>query len=104
VDPSGNSASLAAAQDAALLSGRLRVVAGDEFVGMAQPLTGGAWAASTEVLAIARRGAPFTSEEQARFGHLAQQTAVALENVAREPPAGGRGRPPAAPRPGRRAG
>jgi diguanylate cyclase (GGDEF)-like protein len=74
--------SLAAAEDAARRSGRLRVVAGDEFVGMAQPLTGGAWAASTEVLAIARRGAAFTPEEQARFGHLAQQTAVAMENVA----------------------
>jgi GAF domain-containing protein len=49
---------------------------------MAQPLTGGAWAASTEVLAVARRGSAFTPDEQGRFGHLARQTAVALENVA----------------------
>jgi diguanylate cyclase (GGDEF)-like protein len=74
--------SLVAAEDAARRSGALRVVAGDEFVAMAQPLTGGRWAASTEVLAVARRGAPFTADEQARFGHLARQTAVALENVA----------------------
>jgi diguanylate cyclase (GGDEF)-like protein len=73
---------LAAAEDSARRTGRLRVVVGDDFVGMAQPLTGGAWAASTEVLAVARRGAPFTPEEQARFGYLAQQTAVAMENVA----------------------
>jgi diguanylate cyclase (GGDEF)-like protein len=75
--------SMAAAEDAARRAGGLRVAAGDEFVAMAQPLTGGAWAASTEVLAVARRGdAPFTPEEQARFGQLARQTAVALENVA----------------------
>ena len=74
--------SLAAAEDAARRAGALRLAAGDEFVAMAQPLTGGAWAASTEVLAIARRGPSFTPEEQARFGHLARQTAVALENVA----------------------
>jgi diguanylate cyclase (GGDEF)-like protein len=74
--------SLAAAEDAARRAGALRVAAGDEFVAMAQPLTGGAWAASTEVLAVARRGTAFTADEQARFGHLARQTAVALENVA----------------------
>jgi diguanylate cyclase (GGDEF)-like protein len=74
--------SLAAAEDAARRAGALRVAVGDEFVAMAQPLTGGAWAASTEVLAVARRGPTFTPEERARFGHLARQTAVALENVA----------------------
>jgi diguanylate cyclase (GGDEF)-like protein len=74
--------SLAAAEDAARRAGALRVSSGDEFVAMAQPLTGGAWAASTEVLAVARRGLEFTPDEQARFGHLARQTAVALENVA----------------------
>jgi diguanylate cyclase (GGDEF)-like protein len=73
---------LAAAEDAARRAGALRVTRGDEFVAMAQPLTGGAWAASTEVLAVARRGPEFTPDEQARFGHLARQTAVALENVA----------------------
>jgi diguanylate cyclase (GGDEF)-like protein len=74
--------SLAAAEDAARRAGTLRVAVGDEFVAMAQPLTGGAWAASTEVLAVARRGTAFTADEQARFGLLARQTAVALENVA----------------------
>ena len=44
---------------------------------MAQPLTGG-----PEVLVIARRGRPFTQEEQALFGYLAQQTALAIENAA----------------------
>jgi diguanylate cyclase (GGDEF)-like protein len=70
------------AEDAARRAGTLRVVAGDEFVAMAQPLTGGRWAASTEVLSIARRDVPFTADEQARFSLLARQTAVALENVA----------------------
>jgi diguanylate cyclase (GGDEF)-like protein len=74
--------SLAAAEDAARRAGALRMASGDEYVAMAQPLTGGAWAASTEVLAVARRGPAFTPDEQARFGHLARQTAVALENVA----------------------
>jgi diguanylate cyclase (GGDEF)-like protein len=73
---------VAAAEDAARRSGGLRVVTSGAEVAMAQPLTGGAWAASTEVLTVMRRGAPFTSEEQALFGYLAQQTAVALENVA----------------------
>ena len=48
---------------------------------MAQPLTGGAWAASTEVLAVcaaARRSRPTSRRSSA---YLAQQTAVALENV-----------------------
>ncbi len=73
---------LAAAEDAARRSGGLRVVTGDEFEAMAQPLTGGRWAASTEVLAVARQHTPFTPDEQARFGQLARQTAVALENIA----------------------
>lgn len=78
----GPSAIVAAAEDAALRAGELRVATSGEHVAMAQPLTGGAWAASTEVLAVARRGMPFTAEEQALFGYLAQQTAVAMENVA----------------------
>jgi diguanylate cyclase (GGDEF)-like protein len=73
---------VAAAEDAARRSGALRVVTSGDEIAMAQPLTGGAWAASTEVLTVVRRGAPFTAEEQALFGYLAQQTAVALENVA----------------------
>jgi diguanylate cyclase (GGDEF)-like protein len=72
---------LAAAEDAARRSGALRVVVGEDLVGMAQPL-GGGWAPSTEVLGVARRGPAFTPEEQARFGYLARQTAVAMENVA----------------------
>ena len=62
--------------------GQLRVVTSGDEAAMAQPLTGGAWAASTEVLTVMRHGAPFTTDEQALFGYLAQQTAVALENVA----------------------
>ena len=73
---------LAAAESAARRAGALRVAVGEEFVAMAQPLTGGTWTTSTEVLAVARRGVGFTADEQARFGHLARQTAVALENVA----------------------
>jgi diguanylate cyclase (GGDEF)-like protein len=73
---------VAAAEDAARRAGALRVVTSGDEAAMAQPLTGGAWAASTEVLTVMRRGAPFTPEEQALFAYLAQQTAVALENVA----------------------
>jgi diguanylate cyclase (GGDEF)-like protein len=70
------------AEQAARRTGALRIVARDGEVAMAQPLTGGAWAASTEVLSVARPGASFTPEEEALFRYLAQQTAVALENVA----------------------
>jgi diguanylate cyclase (GGDEF)-like protein len=73
---------VAAAEDAARRASGLRVVTSGDETAMAQPLTGGAWAASTEVLTVMRRGAPFTADEQALFGYLAQQTAVALENVA----------------------
>ena len=72
---------LATAEDAARRSGALRVVVGENLVGMAQPLGGGG-VPSTEVLGVARKGPAFTPEEQARFGYLARQTAVALENVA----------------------
>jgi len=71
-----------AAEQAARRTGERRVVVRDGDVAMAQPLTGGAWAASTEVLSIARAGDEFTAEEEALFSYLAQQTAVALENVA----------------------
>jgi diguanylate cyclase (GGDEF)-like protein len=73
---------VAAAEDAARRSGDLRVVTSGDETAMAQPLTGGAWAASTEVLTVMRQAAPFSADEQALFGYLAQQTAVALENVA----------------------
>jgi diguanylate cyclase (GGDEF)-like protein len=71
-----------AAEHDARRAGDLRAVARDGDFAIAQPLTGGAWAASTEVLSVARAGRPFTAEEEALFGYLARQTAVALENVA----------------------
>ena len=43
---------------------------------MAQPLT------EDEILVIARRGPAFTQDEQALFGYLARQTALAIENAA----------------------
>ena len=49
---------------------------------MAHPLTGGSRGMSTEVLAVVRRGRPFSQPEQALFAYLAQQTALAIENVA----------------------
>jgi diguanylate cyclase (GGDEF)-like protein len=73
---------IAAAEDAARRTGELRVVRSGDDVAMAQPLTGGAWAASTEVLAVVRGGTPFSPEEQSLFGYLVRQTAVAMENVA----------------------
>ena len=48
---------------------------------LGHPLVAGGRAATTEVLVVARRGRPFTQEEQALFGYLAQQTALAVENV-----------------------
>jgi diguanylate cyclase (GGDEF)-like protein len=71
-----------AAEHAARRAGALRVVVRDGDVAMAQPLTGGAWAASTEVLSVARAGTAFAHDEEALFRYLAQQTAIALENVA----------------------
>ena len=66
-----------AAEVAAQQTGALRMSRHDEHVAMAMPLTGG-----PEVLVVARRGRPFTQEEQALFGYLAQQTALAIENAA----------------------
>jgi len=71
-----------AAEHAARRAGDLRTAARDGDFAMAQPLTGGAWAASTEVLSVARAGGPFTAEEEGLFGYLARQTAIAMENVA----------------------
>jgi diguanylate cyclase (GGDEF)-like protein len=70
------------AEQAARRAGELRTAARDGDFAMAQPLTGGALAASTEVLSVARTGEPFTADEEALFAYLARQTAVALENVA----------------------
>jgi diguanylate cyclase (GGDEF)-like protein len=63
-------------------AGALRVVEADGFAAMAQPLTGGRRAASTEVLVVARKGAAFAADERALFAYLVQQTALAMENVA----------------------
>jgi diguanylate cyclase (GGDEF)-like protein len=71
-----------AAERAAQRGGALRLAADGDYFAMAHPLTGGSRAESTEVLAVARRGRAFTQQEQALFAYLAQQTALAIENVA----------------------
>ena len=68
---------VAAAEQAARQTGALRVVAHGDHAAIAQPLNGG-----PEVVVIARCGQAFTREEQALFGYLARQTALAIENVA----------------------
>jgi diguanylate cyclase (GGDEF)-like protein len=68
---------VAAAEQAARRTGALRVAENGGHAAMAQPLNGG-----PEVLLIARRGPAFTRGEQALFGYLARQTALAIENVA----------------------
>jgi diguanylate cyclase (GGDEF)-like protein len=70
-------AAVTAAEQEARRTGALRVAAEDGWAAMAQPLDGG-----PELLMIARRGAPFTREDQALFGYLTRQTALAVENVA----------------------
>ena len=72
---------LSSAARAAQRAGALRVAADDALVAMAQPLSGGR-RTSTEVLVVARRGPAFSADEQALFGYLTQQTALAIENVA----------------------
>ena len=67
---------VAAAEQAARETGALRIADHGDHVAMAQPLS------DEEVLVIARRGRAFTQEEQALFGYLARQTALAIENVA----------------------
>jgi diguanylate cyclase (GGDEF)-like protein len=64
------------AERAARRDGRLRLAVADRDVAMAHPLAG------DDLLVVGRRGAPFTDEEQALFVYLAQQMAVAMENVA----------------------
>ena len=71
------------AERGARREGRLVEETDSEAAAIAYPLIGAdAAAADNGVLAIARRGSPFTREERALFGYLAQQTAVAMENVA----------------------
>jgi diguanylate cyclase (GGDEF)-like protein len=73
---------VSAAERAAQRSGALRLASDGDHFAMAHPLTGGSRTASTEVLAVVRRGRAFTQQEQALFAYLAQQTALAIENVA----------------------
>ena len=79
-DPPGEA--VATAEQRARQASALRNAPFGEHVAMAQPLTGGGRAATTELLVVARRGASFTQDEQMLFGYLARQTAVAMENVA----------------------
>jgi diguanylate cyclase (GGDEF)-like protein len=65
-----------AAELAAQRTGALRVAQHGDHAAIAQPLT------ENEVLVIARRGPVFTHEEQALFGYLVRQTALAIENAA----------------------
>jgi diguanylate cyclase (GGDEF)-like protein len=74
---------LAAAEHAARRDGRLRTTDDGHFAAMAHPITAEEHArAAGDMLAVARRDRPFTNAEQALFGYLAQQAAVAIENVA----------------------
>jgi diguanylate cyclase (GGDEF)-like protein len=71
---------LAAAEHHATRDGRLRIADDGVYAAMAHPVQpseedGG-------MLCIARRDRPFTAAEQGLFGYLAQQAAVAIENVA----------------------
>ena len=86
---------VAAAEDAARRSGELRVVTSGDEAAMAQPLTGGARAASTEVLTVMRRR---------RAVHARRAGAVRLPGPADRGGAGERhaARPAAAPGDGRR--
>jgi diguanylate cyclase (GGDEF)-like protein len=71
---------LAAAEHHAARDNRLCIADDGAFAAMAHPVK-----PSEEVggmLCIARRDRPFTASEQGLFGYLAQQAAVAIENVA----------------------
>jgi diguanylate cyclase (GGDEF)-like protein len=67
---------LAAAESEARASGAVGSIREGRHVALAQALGGG------RVLSVARRGRPFGAEECALLGYLAQQTAVAMENLA----------------------
>ena len=66
---------LTAAEDAARAGGTLGAVRAGRHVAIAHPLDG------DRMLAVARRGREFEAEERALLGYLAQQTAVAMENL-----------------------
>jgi diguanylate cyclase (GGDEF)-like protein len=67
---------LTAAESAARTRGALGSVRAGRHAAIAHPLGG------DRTLAVARRGRPFSAEERALLGYLAQQTAVAMENLA----------------------
>ena len=67
---------LSAAESFARTRGALGAVRAGRHVAIAHPLGG------DRTLAVARRGRPFSAEERALLGYLAQQTAVAMENLA----------------------
>jgi diguanylate cyclase (GGDEF)-like protein len=71
---------LAAAEDHATREGRLRIADDGLYAAMAHPVQPDQEAPG--LLCIARRDRPFTPAEQGLFGYLAQQAAVAIENVA----------------------
>jgi diguanylate cyclase (GGDEF)-like protein len=76
-------ASLEAAETAARHDGRLQTIQTDGYAAIAMPVTGEELAGiDVDVLSVGRRGRRFTPQEQALFGYLAQQAAVAVENVA----------------------
>jgi diguanylate cyclase (GGDEF)-like protein len=67
---------LSAAESSARTRDALGSVRTGRHVAIAHPLGG------DRTLAVARRGRPFSAEERALLGYLAQQTAVAMENLA----------------------
>jgi diguanylate cyclase (GGDEF)-like protein len=71
---------LAAAEHHAARDGRLRIVDDGLYAAMAHPVQPDQQDAGT--ICVARRDRPFTPAEQGVFGYLAQQAAVAIENVA----------------------
>jgi diguanylate cyclase (GGDEF)-like protein len=82
VEPGLAPEAVTAAEWAAQRAGALRLAASGDHFAMAHPLTGGNRASTTEVMAVVRRERQFTQQEQALFAYLAQQTALAIENVA----------------------
>jgi len=82
VESGATAEAVTAAERAAQRTGALRLAADGDHFAMAHPLTGGSRATSTEMFAVVRRGRRFTQQEQALFAYLAQQTALAIENVA----------------------
>jgi diguanylate cyclase (GGDEF)-like protein len=81
--PPAPAAVLEEAEHGARRDGRLSAARADGAAAIAYPLIGNDAAATDNgVLAVARRGGEFSREERALFGYLAQQTAIAMENVA----------------------